>query len=255
MHSPLLAEVRRHAESAGINLVGLVDAERFDGSQEKEFRASRLAPKCGTIVVLGTAGRAFWQHYSAAHDPANADPCRYAREAVRAIERRLAVAGVGCSCVPAACPGPIRFARLGEAAGFGSVSPVSGLLLHPQFGPWLRVRAALLVDGRPFGEIPDASISDRFHPCCGCSKPCLDACPAAVHDGTDPRDLARCATHRHAGNCEFECRVRSACPLGAEHRDVAAENAHRHGHALPTLRRGFGLGVWRFVPAFLRRRL
>ena len=144
---------------------------------------------------------------------------------------------------------------LAEAAGFGTVSPVSGLLLHPQFGPWLRLRAAILVDGMPFGPIADASIADGFRPCCTCHRPCLDACPASVLDGLGHQDLVRCADHRHAGGCSAGCGSRMACPVGGEHRDAPpAQPVHAHTQDLRGMRRWLGLGAWRFVPAFLRAR-
>jgi hypothetical protein len=126
-------------------------------------------------------------------------------------------------------------------------------LLYFEYGPWVALRTAILCAGQPFGAVADASIADRFQPCCSCSKPCVPACPATVHDGAGRQDLARCATHRHAGNCQSGCFSRRACPIGAEHRDGDGEHAHRHAFQLVTLQKWFGLGVWKFVPRFLRR--
>ena len=258
MRSSLLAKVQHEAAGAGFNLFGLVDAQRYDASQPKERRIGWFAPKCGTVVVLGTGGRTFWQQYLEAggaqgHD-VDVDGSRFARRGVRAVAGLLTAESVANRALPPNNPS-LSFARLAEAAGFGTISPVSGLLLHPLFGPWIGVRAALLLDGRPFGAVADASITDRFQPCCTCSRPCISACPAQVHDGEGHQDLARCGAHRHEGNCASSCKSRIACPVGAGHRDAPDENAHRHAQTLGELQRTYGLGLWRFVPSFLRRQL
>ena len=255
MRSSLLAKVQHEAAGRGLNLFGLVDAARYDACQPKERRMTWLSPKCGTVLVLGTGGRSFWERYASTAGCAGhneEDAARFASDGVRAIATVLTAASIANRTLVARNP-RLGLACLGEAAGFGTISPVSGHLLHPEFGPWIGVRAALLLDGHPFGPIADASITDRFQPCCTCSRPCISACPANVHDGEGHQDLARCGSHRHEGNCEAVCKSRSACPVGTEHRDGDAEFAHRHAQSLASLQRTYGLGFWRFVPAFLRR--
>jgi hypothetical protein len=258
MHSSLLAEVRRHARGAGLNLLGLVDAGRFDAAQAKDRRVTSIAPKCGTVLVVGSGGRALWQQFTRRH---GGGACagvrhvdRYGLEAARGIESMLRSAAIPSRMVVGACDTRLPFSQLAEAAGLGTVSPVTGLLLHPEFGPWVRIRAVVLADGQPFGPIPDGSIGHRFQPCCGCSRPCVAACPVGVHDGFGGQDLGRCATHRHDGNCATQCSSRSACPVGSEHRDGDGEHAHRHTQSLSAMRRWFGLGVWRWLPSSWRGR-
>lgn len=182
----LLAEVRRRAGDAGLNLLGLVDAERFDAAQTLERRVRSIAPDCGTVLVVGSGGRELWQRFerrSGASCRSAARVDRYASAAARQIETLLRSSAIRCRTIAGPCDSRLPFTQLGEAAGLGTVSPVTGLLLHPQFGPWVRIRAVVLADGRPFGPIADASISERFQPCCGCSRPCVTACPVGVHDG------------------------------------------------------------------------
>jgi epoxyqueuosine reductase len=258
MPPPLLDVVRQVAAEAGLNLFGIVDAQRFDACQPREGRAATWVPKCGTIVVLGSGGRAFWQSCRATKAVAAGTVGAtemFVRQVAAQAAARLQRGGVACRVVDAGDTPRLSFPRLGEAAGFGIVSPVSGLLLHPEFGPWLRVRAALLIEGRPFGPIPDASITDRFQPCCGCAQPCVSACPAGVHDGVGHQDLARCASHRRDGGCATSCGSRAACPVGAAHRDGADEQSHRYGFALPALPAGprwFGLSIRRLLPRWIR---
>ena len=259
MPSSLLDAARQHAGSVGLNLFGLVDARRFDASTPKEDRAASIAPHCGTLLVVGTGGRSCSQQFalrgSACSPAVDAEALhRFVLDGVRRIGELLRAHSIPCATI-ATDGGRLNFLRLGEAAGFGIVSPVSGLLLHPEYGPWVCVRAALLLDGTPFGPVADAAIGERFQPCCGCARPCVSACPAHVHDGEGNQDLQRCASHRREGNCEDHCISRAACPVGSEHRDGDGECAHRHTYSLGAMQRRFGLGIWRIVPAPWRRRL
>ncbi|HEX6813721.1 MAG TPA: hypothetical protein VF384_19025 [Planctomycetota bacterium] len=256
MSSSLLVAAQQHASSTGFNLFGIVDAERFDAWQPREQRTTTLLPNCGTVIVLGTGGRAS----RCSRDPDGGLASGGPPQDVRAFERAAAktLAGMLLSrsvrsrLVEPVLGHRLNFVRLAEAAGFGTVSPVSGLLLHPEFGPWLSVCAALLLDGRPFGPVVDASITDRFQPCCNCDKPCLTACPASVHDGFGNMDLDRCFGHRVLGGCASGCGSRRACPVGADHRDQIGPDVHRYTQAIVTTQRWLGWCFARFVPRFLR---
>jgi hypothetical protein len=257
MSSSLLVEARLRAASTGLNLFGIVDAERFDAWQPLEQRTTSIRPDCGTVIVLGSGGRASaWNPLEPnarlvpGTPPAAVIP--FERVAAQELASMLLCRSMRCRLVEPVAGQRLNFARLAEAAGFGTVSPVSGLLLHPEFGPWVRVRAALLLDGRPFGPVADASITDQFQPCCSCAKPCLTACPVSVHDGLGNQDLTRCAEHRHRGGCISGCGSRRACPVGAEHRDHIGPDVHRYTRGILTAQRAPGAGVWRFLPRFLR---
>jgi hypothetical protein len=211
-----LVEARTEAGRVGLNAFGLVDALRFDRSQPSERRARRLMAQCGTIVVLGRGGRA-------AVPAAAAGDC--VRNAVDEVARPLRTLGRIQAVYADEVP-QLSFSCLAEAAGLGTVSPVSGLLLHPEYGPWLQLCGALLIDGRPFGEIGDASIADRFNPCCGCTKPCLE--------------------------CEDVGGRRCLCPVGSEHRDVHV--AAKPAAPLPRVQSWCWTGALRMLPRFLRDR-
>lgn len=256
MQSSLLPMLRANAAGAGLNLLGLVDRARFDAGEPKERRVAAMVRGCDTIVVLASAGR--WVP-PAAPTPAAPTPTQHpvalaawADAGAMQVAAVLRASGTACSVITFRGACRVNAARLGEAAGFGTVSPVAGLLLHPEFGPWLRVRAAVLCEGHPFGPLPEASIAEQFQPCCSCSRPCVSACPASVHDGLGHHDLAGCASHRDRDGCTSGCASRLACPLGSEHRDRGDEDTHRHTFELTTMRRWFGIGVWRFVPKPMR---
>jgi hypothetical protein len=241
----LPAALCRLAGDQGFALIGVVDAARFDAGQPRESRVTAVRPRCGTVLVLATAGA----HWRRALDGRGGRSERHFARAIGAVRDWIVAHAADCSVI-APTSSRVRFECLGEAAGFGTISPVTGLLLHPTYGPWLRVRAAVLVDGHPFGAVPDASIAERFQPCLRCPQPCVEACPCGVHDGHGSSDLVRCAGHRHGGGCATGCASRRACPIGSEHAeaDVVAD-AHAHGVGLAALRREQGFGWWRLVPA------
>jgi hypothetical protein len=255
-HMSLLHSVQQQASRNGLNLFGLVDAKRFDACQPRDQRTDAVQSDCGTILVLGTAGRSAWlgyqQHGQQIPQSMTDDGVdELAVAGATSVVADLSQHGVHGQLVDARRP-RLNFGQLAEAAGFGIVSPVSGLLLHPDFGPWVRVRAAVLLPGQPFGKITDASITDRFRPCCNCLKPCITACPSSVHDGLGNTDRGRCADSRHRGGCETGCHSRMACPIGAEHADPTGPMLHAHSVGRRTMQRWFGLGWWRMVPRMFR---
>ncbi|MBM4060542.1 MAG: hypothetical protein FJ265_05535 [Planctomycetes bacterium] len=225
MPSDLLADARHLAARVGLNLFGVVDATRFDAGQPKDLRFQTRWPRCGTIVVLGNGGREFQQRFAVACATVATRPVRVPQEFARRCAHELA-AHFAARRLPASVVMPNGrfpgFARLGEAAGFGTVSPVSGLLVHPEFGPWVTLRGALLFEGRPFGAVPDSSIVDRFQPCCHCRQPCLQSCPAAPADRLAV-DGDRCLEHRQTGTCNGGCRCRARCPIGSHHQALDDE--------------------------------
>jgi hypothetical protein len=259
MSSSLLADLESRAKAAGMNLFGLVDAELFDRGQATCGRAARLLSGCGTIVVLGSGGRGFWEEMVRSDGlPRSPDPRyhpiqEFAVKNVRAMQEMLRQHGIESLLVQPEDKQTLSFVRLAEAAGFGTASPVIGLLLNPRYGPWVSMRAALLLPGTPFGPMSDASIVDTFQPCTSCGQPCVSACPIHVHDGFGHADFRRCAVHRSASNCMSGCSVRRACPVGSDQRYGAEEEAHRHAYSLFTMQKWYGLGGWRFVPRFLRQ--
>ncbi|UCC68944.1 MAG: epoxyqueuosine reductase [Armatimonadota bacterium] len=76
----------------------------------------------------------------------------------------------------------VSFKKAGVLAGLGAFGK-SQLLIHPQWGPWMRMRA--VVTNAPLRA--DEPVT--FRPCDGCSR-CIEACPpgALSEDGID-RDV------------------------------------------------------------------
>lgn len=242
----MAAELAARALGHGFNLVGFVDAAEFDACQPAGRRADDLAPGCGTVFLLGSGGRGLWEHIESVQGPIGA-----AREGFHPIDEWSAAAGADLLAwladVGVAArlgmpddPEALNFMQLAECARWGTISPVIGLLLHPEFGPWVSLRAALLLDGQPFGAVP-LEQDEPFQPCSTCDRPCVPACPVGVYDSNGGMQLEVCASHRHAGHCASGCDPRRACPVGAEARYGPEEEAFRHAYSLFSMRRHYGL--------------
>ncbi len=115
------------------------------------------------------------------------------------------------------CPLPIQ--RLAELSGLASLGP-SGLVVHPQYGPWIGLRALILVDTEPLSQVP-------FGPpftCTGCHQPCVAPFQAALNKSTRAAEerlgspYANEETRSSNSNARTWLAVRDACPLGREYR-------------------------------------
>jgi len=246
---------RNRLAEGGFNLFGVAHTDEFDACQCREGRLSKLRQGAASVVVVGSGGRYFWDHWTRlgrngespreGYDPID----DYSQEQIGQELRQFQDAGFDACAIYPFGKDPVNFLQLGEAAGLGVVSPAMPLLLHPEFGPWISLRGALV-----FSEKIEASPAlEEFGPCADCARPCQTACPVDAIAETGDKEWARCASHRHEGGCEGSCDVRRACPVGSEHAYGKEEEFFRHRYTLQPLRKAYGLGLWRFVPSFLRR--
>jgi len=102
--------------------------------------------------------------------------------------------------VPAAFP----MQQLAQAVGFAALSP-SHLSIHPLHGPWLALRAVLIVDV----DGPTTPLPHLTRPCDGCSAPCVPALERALAATAEP--LGSFSIAKHAAPW---IAVRDACPIG-----------------------------------------
>jgi epoxyqueuosine reductase QueG len=238
-----VGDMTRRISGRGFNLVGVADAAAFDAAAPAGHRLRDLLPGARSAVMIAVGGRGLWGHATAsgksmclALQNATPDPDpidRFTRDVVSAEAARFGTAFPSARLRVAYPFGDeaadVSFARLAEEAGLGSADTVLRLLLHPEYGPWVSLRACLLTDLelRRDGRLRD------FRPCEGCRRPCLDVCPAGV---VTPAgwDHDACFAYRLEGpNCLDGCEPRMACPVGAQHRFGPAEMRHRQIAALP----------------------
>ncbi|HLO78240.1 MAG TPA: ferredoxin [Magnetospirillum sp.] len=180
----------------------------------------------GNIVLIGTAGSAFWPFFQAARRD-EPDPLdNWSRRVVGALAERFGARPL----LPQDGPPFLPFQRWAMAAEPVFPSPM-GVLVHPQYGLWHSYRGAL-----EFAvPVPLPPRAEAANPCETCAdKPCIAGCPvgAAV-----PYDVPRCKGHLAAeGECRrIGCLSRHACPLGRDYAYVP-EQATFHMEAFLTAR-------------------
>jgi methylmalonic aciduria homocystinuria type C protein len=119
-------------------------------------------------------------------------------------------------------PGLVSMTRLAALAGLGDVSP-SHMVVHPTHGPWLALRALILVDHATPSPTPAPSV------CAGCAAPCmpaLDAALALAPHGPAPGGIAH-------PDWRAWVAVRDACPVGHAHRYDEAQIAYHYARIRP----------------------
>jgi hypothetical protein len=213
--------------AAGLNLRGCLRVERYDALIPPAWRAHSLLAPVRSALVLAAAGRALFEAF---RDSPEARLCSdpldaYTRRQAEAVADRLA--GRALFAFERRGGSFADFVALGRAAGLGAPSRL-GLLLHPEYDPWMSIRAVVLTPC----ELPETHPLSSFDPCRGCAAPCARACRGQAFAG-ERFDVARCAaTRRREAGCRHRCDARGACVIGTEHRYAEAAEAHHMG-ALP----------------------
>ncbi|MEK9660792.1 MAG: ferredoxin [Alphaproteobacteria bacterium] len=202
--------------SAALDALGLVELGAFHPEP-----ADGVPGDPATLVLVGNAGPAMWNAFSAQR-PVGADPLD------RWIEARLdTLAGeFGATALfPFGGPPWLPFQRWAQRAGPVRPSPL-GILIHPEYGLWHAYRGAFAFSDRLDLPSPDR----RPSPCDACAdKPCLSACPVGAFSAAAGYDVPACAAHlaTAAGtDCnDLGCRARRACPVGRSFTYLPAQAA------------------------------
>jgi len=106
--------------------------------------------------------------------------------------------------------------HLARAAGLAGPSFL-GVVIHPVYGPWMALRAALLINQ----ELHVEPTATGFDPCPTCvERACMAACPASAISAQKGWDIPACVQHRLrvTTDCVDYCRARFDCVYGREHR-------------------------------------
>jgi hypothetical protein len=214
----------------GLNLIGVAAADAVGRGVLERF-----LPGAASAIVIGNGGGAFWRAFVAEQrdepEPLDAFTRRMIEE--RAVPVVTRACGTPCVVYPFAPPDEtLPFMRLAACAGLGRPS-LLGVLVHPVYGPWIALRAALLVPVALTAPRPAAD----FDPCPGCrERPCVAACPAGAVSAAG-WDVPRCAAYRAQPDdpCAARCHARFDCVIGREHRYPAAALAHHQGRVRPLL--------------------
>lgn len=174
------------------------------------------APDRLAVVVGNTRG--LWGRFLAAFRNRDdlreaAHPLdRYVEEALtRCLEGRPDLVDVRYAHEPP--PRRVAIQRAAHVAGLAWLSPAH-LSVHEEFGPWIALRAVVVLDLRGPGGGPREP-----RPCGhGCEGHCLPALQRAIEAGWDP-----------ASTWPVWVAVRDACPRGRQHR--YSEDALRYHYA------------------------
>jgi len=203
----LVAAIARDCAAGGLDLIATCAAADYDAVVPPEVRLPDVGRPRALVIVIGNSRR-LWPHVVAA--AGSAAPVDDHVEAVvgGAVERALGPLAPRPRCelrfAPEPPPRRIAMQRLAHVAGLAWLAP-SHLCVHPTFGPWIALRAAVVLD---LEGPPPPPLS----PPCECATGCGPALERALAAGT-PGDTAELRER-----WRLWLAVRDACPVGRAHR-------------------------------------
>lgn len=216
--------VARALAPAGLDLVQPLRAGRYDAAVDRPYRLPDFPAPRGPdrlAIVIGNSG-AIWAPFLAAlrADPARIDrgaPLdRWVAEHVYAAAAALPVRAE-VRLAHEAPPRRIAMQRLAHVSGLAPLGPAH-LNVHPRYGPWIALRAAIVADT---AGPPDDASAELPEPCRGCD------CAARLAAATAPR----------AGGWAPWLALRDACTVGREHRYSDDQIAYHYEKDPALLRR------------------
>ena len=207
------ADLTRRCRPAGLDLVHSLCVSWYNDRVEPPFRLPDFG-RPGTLAIVIGNTRVLWPRFVealrvaperlGADDPLEA----YVMENVRTALAPLSAAWE-VRWAHETTPAPVAMQRLAHAAGLAYLAP-SHLSVHPVYGPWIALRAVVLVDiDGPPGEPPTVA-----SPCDDCERTCMvafqHALDAAGHD-IQTHDALE-------AHWKLWLAVRDACPTGRAYR-------------------------------------
>jgi len=222
----LLDKITASLAPYGFNLIGTTTIPAYEMLVPSQYHVSPLLPQAKAIVVIGNGGGAFWNGFRAYCD-AHAD---YLHERTHPLDDYTSTT-IETALTPHLQTArvtyrylypfrfwtePVSFMHLARAAEIAGPS-ILGVVIHPQYGPWLALRAALLIDQ----EVSAPPQALGFDPCPTCQeRACMKSCPANAVAPTTGWDIPACVYHRLRveTDCVDYCQARYECVYGREHR-------------------------------------
>ena len=209
----LVAAIAARCAGAGLDLCATCAAEDYQREVEPIYRLPDHGRPRALVVVIGNT-RALWPVIRAARRGVLAgvrDPIdRHVEATVRtALAEALAAHAPGIAAEVRFSPEPpprrVAMQRLAAVAGLAWLSP-SHMCVHPVYGPWFGLRAAIVldVDGPP--------PRPRQAPPCDCALGCGPRLAEALAGGV-PGSAGELRPRWRAWLA-----VRDACPVGRAHR-------------------------------------
>jgi len=226
---------------SGFNIVSRIKSNDYRRRVKHKERSGGFLPYDKSIVLVGFAGKDFWDVLQAflRNNPDFKNSridliddytlLRF-KSAAKVLEESNAKYEMIFPFGPGALS--LDFLELGRMGGLG-VDSLLGILLHPEYGPWISLRGAIITD-LVFSDYDNPL--EHFTPCPSCPKPCITACPAKTisYRGWD---WEACMNFRLSSEtCETSCASRRACPYGKEHQYSEEQLAHHHKFVLKSVK-------------------
>jgi methylmalonic aciduria homocystinuria type C protein len=208
--SSLIEIVRARSEPFGLDLVQPFQVGWYNEEVDAAYRLPDFGRASALGLLIGNT-RALWPRFIEAlraHPPRVMEDHpldRYAAESVAAALATLPVRWEARGSHEAP-PRRVAMQRLAQVSGLAWLSP-SHLSVHPIYGPWLALRAAVVLDIEGPSLRPHAATA-----CEACTQACMPAFDRALAEVDDPAsaDLAK--------PWPLWLAVRDACPIGRAHR-------------------------------------
>ncbi len=240
--SEIVDLIRTWAAPHGLNLIGAVPLQLYNAAVAAQLQSNAIDRDARSVVVIGNGGGEFWGAYRR-HVQQHPQWERrehplddFTRAVIEnEIAGRVRQRGLRCTVVYPFATGAanLHFMELGRIAGIGGPSRL-GILIHPVYGTWIALRAALLMD--EMLDVPGDGLG--FDPCPQCvPRACVPACPAAAVSDRG-WDVIACLKHRveSAPDCAQGCYSRLRCVIGPQHRYPDDEIRHHQERALRSMR-------------------
>lgn len=229
---------------SGFNIVTRIKVSDYDRQVLRDIRATTIFPNAKSIILAGFAGKNFWNILQKflRENPDFKNTREHWIDDYTLLKFMLAAKILDDKNANYRMAFPfgsgaftLDFLKLGQLGGAG-VNSLLGVLIHPEYGPWISLRGAIITD-LEFTHYN--SPLNSFNPCPTCSKPCISACPAATISEKG-WDWKACMNFRLSNDaCATNCASRRACPYGKEHEYSEEQLAYHHKFVLKSVKEYF----------------
>lgn len=243
----LLQRIIDSAAPHGFNLLGTTPVAAYEALVPPRYHVASLLPSAKTLVVIGNGGGDFWRGFRTYCDAYPGYPTQHEHPlddyTVSVLESTLTPI-LEATEVRYRYLYPFRFwtepvsfmhlARAAELAG----PSILGVVIHPHYGPWMALRAAILINQ----ELSAPPQAPGFDPCPTCKeRACIAACPAQALTRENGWNIPACVHHRLrvTTDCTDFCGARYDCVYGREHRYPLDELHYHQQHSFAEMRKHF----------------
>jgi len=196
--------IASRCEGAGLDLHAIASVGRYNALVPADFQLP--GDDEFAVIVIGNS-RALWPHIdrfvmqspAPVSDPVDVYVERVVRDAVTGVD---GVIDIRFSHEPP--PRRVAIQRMAHVAGLAWLSP-SHLCVHPTFGPWIALRAAVVLNA-----LAPPAVAEPQPPC-DCATHCLPKLQQALDAGEATSDDV-------VEHWRSWVAMRDACPVGRQHR-------------------------------------